>query len=144
MINSNKKNNNITFNDLLISLILSFLSMTLIGINFNPDSFSYINGDFVRPPAYPLVINFLEIIFKQNYLYVLVFLQVFFWLIASIYFSSFLCKIFKINKYYSFFFLFLLILPLNPVQKYGNTILTESFSFICGIIVFASTCNFFN
>ena len=83
---------------------ISFLIVFFRGVNFNPDSTTYISDDRIRPPAYPLIINFFDYVFKKNSLSILVFFQVFCWLYASIYFSNFLCKILILKNYYKYFF----------------------------------------
>lgn len=122
---------------------ISFLIVFFLGVNFNPDSTTYISNDRIRPPAYPLIINFFDYVFKKNSLSILVFFQVFCWLYASIYFSNFLCKILILKNYYKYFFLIFLTIPLNPVHQYGNTILAESFSFISCIFIFINIYNFY-
>ena len=44
---------------------ISFLTVFFLGANLNPDSRTYINDDIIRPPAYPLIINFFEYFFKK-------------------------------------------------------------------------------
>ena len=123
---------------------ISFLTVFFLGANLNPDSRTYINDDIIRPPAYPLIINFFEYFFKKNSLSVLSFFQVFCWLYVSVFFSHFLCKILILKNYYKYFFLIFLIIPLNPIHQYGNTILTESFSYICCIYIFINIYNFYH
>lgn len=130
-----------TLSIVLISSILSLVFVAIYGVNFNPDSYSYLNNEYVRPPAYPLIIDLLEIFFGKYNLKILAFVQIFFWLIISIYFSQTLCELFSIHRNYQFLFLLILILPLNPQQQYGNSILTESFSYVCCILVFLNTYN---
>ena len=122
---------------------ISFIIVFFLGVNFNPDSATYISDDRIRPPAYPLIINFFDYVFKKNSLSILVFFQVFCWLYASIYFSNFLCKILILKNYYKYFFLIFLTIPLNPVHQYGNTVLAESFSFISCIFIFINIYNFY-
>ena len=122
---------------------ISFLIVYFLGVNFNPDSTTYLSDDRIRPPAYPLIINFFEYVFKKNSLSILVFFQVFCWLYVSIYFSNFLCKILNFKNYYKYFFLIFLTIPLNPVHQYGNTILAESFSYISCILIFINIYNFY-
>ncbi len=123
-------------NDLILAFFLSFTLIFFLGANLNPDSISYINDDKIRPPTYPLIINFFDYIFKSNSLDILAFFQVFFWICASIYFSIFLCEILNIFDHYKYLFLFFLIIPINPIHQYGNAILTESFSYLCCIGIF--------
>ena len=123
-------------NDLIFTLLISFTLIFFLGANFNPDSISYINDNKIRPPAYPLIINFFDFIFRNNSLIILAFFQVFFWIYASIYFSIFLCKVLNVEHYNNYFFLFFLIIPINPIHQYGNAILTESLSYVCCIGVF--------
>ena len=123
---------------------ISFIIVFFLGANFNPDSATYISDDRIRPPAYPLIINFFDYVFKKNSLSILVFFQVFCWLYASIYFSNFLCKILILKNYYKYFFLIFLTIPLNPVHQYGNTVLAESFSFISCIFIFINIYNFYH
>ena len=130
-------------NDFILAISISFFLVFFLGVNFNPDSFSYINDDKIRPPAYPLIINFFDYIFEKNSLNILAFFQVFCWLCASIYFSEFLCKVMNLELYNRYIFIFFLILPINPIHQYGNTILTESFSFICCIGIFINIYNFY-
>ncbi len=117
--------------DLFITFFISITLIFFLGANFNPDSASYINDYKIRPPAYPLIINFFDYIFKNNSLNILAFFQVFVWICASFYLSIFLCKVFNIGEHCKYLFLFLLIIPINPIHQYGNTILTESFSYVC-------------
>jgi len=130
-------------NDFIFTIFISFFLVFFLGANFNPDSISYINDDKIRPPAYPLIINFFDYIFEKNSLNILAFFQVFFWLCASIYFSVFLCKVLNLELYNRYIFIFFLILPINPIHQYGNTILTESFSYICCIGIFINIYNFY-
>ena len=123
-------------NDFILAIFISFALIFFLGANFNPDSSSYINDNRIRPPAYPLIINFFDYIFKNNGLIILAFFQVFLWICASIYFSTFLCKVFDFVDNYKYLFLFFLLIPINPIHQYGNTILTESFSYICCIGIF--------
>ena len=131
-------------NDLILTLFISFTLIFFLGANFNPDSISYINDNKIRPPAYPLIINFFDFIFRNKSLIILAFFQVFFWIYASIffwiyasiYFSIFLCKVFNIEDYNRYLFLLFLIIPINPIHQYGNTILTESLSYVGCIGVF--------
>ena len=109
-------------NDFIFTIFISFFLVFFLGANFNPDSISYINDDKIRPPAYPLIINFFDYIFEKNSLNILAFFQVFFWLCASIYFSVFLCKVLNLELYNRYIFIFFLILPINPIHQYGNTI----------------------
>ena len=76
-------------NDFILAIFISFALIFFIGANFNPDSSSYINDNRIRPPAYPLIINFFDYIFKNNSLIILAFFQVFLWICVSIYFSTF-------------------------------------------------------
>ncbi len=123
-------------NDLILTLFISFTLIFFLGANLNPDSISYINDNEIRPPAYPLIINFFDFIFRNKSLIILAFFQVFFWIYASIYFSIFLCKVLNIEDYNRYLFLLFLIIPINPIHQYGNTILTESLSYVCCIGVF--------
>ena len=50
-------------NDLFLAFFLSFTLIFFLGANLNPDSISYINDDKIRPPAYPLIINFFDLYF---------------------------------------------------------------------------------
>ena len=93
-------------NDLILAFFLSFTLIFFLGANLNPDSISYINDDKIRPPTYPLIINFFDYIFKSNSLDILAFFQVFFWICASIYFSIFLCEILNIFDHYKYLFHF--------------------------------------
>ena len=61
------------FSIVLISSILSLVFVTIYGVNFNPDSYSYLNNEYVRPPAYPLIIDLLEIFFGKYNLKILAF-----------------------------------------------------------------------
>tara|TARA_Y100000589_G_scaffold331617_1_gene385933 strand:- start:5149 stop:6408 length:1260 start_codon:yes stop_codon:yes gene_type:complete len=129
--------------DLIFTIFISFFLVFFLGANFNPDSISYINDYKIRPPAYPLIINFFDYVFEKNSLSILAYFQVFCWLCASIYFSVFLCKILNLEFYNRYIFIFFLILPINPIHQYGNTILTESFSYICCIGIFINIYNFY-
>ena len=130
-------------NDFIFTIFISFFLVFFLGANFNPDSISYINDDKIRPPAYPLIINFFDYVFEKNSLNILAFFQVFCWLCASIYFSVFLCKVLNLELYNRYIFIFFLILPINPIHQYGNTILAESFSYICCIGIFINIYNFY-
>ena len=130
-------------NDFIFIISISFSLVFFLGPNFNPDSISYINYDKIRPPAYPIIIKFFDYVFDNNSLNILAFIQVFFWLFSSIYFSIFLCKALNLEFYNRYIFIFFLILPINPIHQYGNTILTESFSYICCIGIFINIYNFY-
>ena len=130
-------------NDLILAFFISFTLIFFLGANLNPDSISYINDDKIRPPAYPLIINFFDFIFTNNSLIILAFFQVFLWIIASIYFSTFWCKVFNFVDYHKYLFLLLFLIPINPIHQYGNSILTESFSYICCIGIFINMYKFY-
>ena len=69
-----------------------FFFSIFLGANFNPDSISYINDDKIRPPAYPLIINFFDYIFEKNSLNILAFFQVFFGYVHQFIFQYFCVK----------------------------------------------------
>ena len=116
-------------------LVISFLYLTIFGISMTPDSLTYIEGSEVRTVGYPFIINIFKKIFKENALFCLVFLQIFLWLLSSLFFVKEISRVFNFSKCVTFFLLIIMCLPLNPLDKFGNSVLTESFSFI-GIIWF--------
>ncbi len=116
-------------------LIVSFVYVMIFGISILPDSNTYIEGHEFRTVGYPIIIHVFKKIFRENALFCLVFLQLFLWLLSSLFFVKEISRVFNLPKYVTFFLLIIMCLPLNPYDKFGNAVLTESFSFI-GIIWF--------
>ena len=122
---------------------ISFIIVFFLGVNFNSDSATYISDDRIRPPAYPLIINFFDYVFKKNSLSILVFFQVFCWLYASIYFSNFLCKILILKNYYKYFFLIFFNHSSKPSSSIWKYCFGRIFSFISCIFIFINIYNFY-
>ncbi len=116
-------------------LAVSFVYVMIFGISILPDSNTYIEGHEFRTVGYPIIIQVFKKIFRENALFCLVFLQIFLWLLSSLFFVKEISRVFNLSKYVTFFLLIIMCLPLNPYDKFGNAVLTESFSFI-GIIWF--------
>ena len=116
-------------------LVISFVYSSILGISILPDSKSYIEGYEIRTVGYPIIIHLFNKIFKENALFYLVFFQIFLWLLSSLFFVKEISRVFNFSKRVTFFLLIIMCLPLNPLDKFGNSVLTESFAFI-GIIWF--------
>ena len=114
---------------------VSFVYSIIFGIVTSTDSESYIQGYEIRSAGYPIIIHVFSKIFKENGLFCLVFLQIFLWLFSSLFFVKEISKVFHLSKYVTFLLWIIMCFPLNPSDKFGNSILTESLSFI-GIIWF--------
>ena len=120
---------------IIFLLVISFIYLLIFGVSMSPDSKSYIGGHEIRTVGYPMIIQVFKKIFKENALFCLVFFQIFLWLVSSLFFVKEISRVFNFSKYVTFFLFIIMCLPLNPLHKYGNSVLTESFSFI-GIIWF--------
>ena len=118
---------------IIFLLVISFLYLIIFGILILPDSKSYIESYEIRTAGYPIIIQVFNTIFKENGFSCLVFLQIFLWLLSSLIFAKEISRVFSLSKYVTFLQWVIMCLPLNPSDKFGNSVLTESFSFI-GII----------
>ena len=116
-------------------LITSLIYLFFFGVSTSPDSLSYITGDKVRTAGYPIIIQIFKMIFMDNGLLYLAYSQIFLWLYSSFYFSNEISKVFNLSNFFTVFFWLIMCIPLNPLDQFGNSILTESFSFI-GLIWF--------
>ena len=112
---------------------VSFVYSILFGIMISNDSESYIQGHEIRSAGYPIIIHVFSKIFKENGLFCLVFLQIFLWLFSALFFVKEISRVFNLSKHVTFLLWIIMCFPLNPSYKFGNSILTQSFSFI-GII----------
>ena len=114
---------------------VSFIYSIIFGIIISSHSESYIQGYEIRTAGYPMIINVFSKIFKENGLLCLVFLQIFLWLFSSLFFVKEISRVFNLSKYVTIVLWMMMCFPLNPPEKFGNSILTQSFTFI-GIIWF--------
>ena len=114
---------------------VSFIYSIIFGIIISSHSESYVQGNEIRTAGYPMIINVFSKIFKENGLLCLVFLQIFLWLFSSLFFVKEISRVFNLSKYVTIVLWMMMCFPLNPPEKFGNSILTQSFTFI-GIIWF--------
>lgn len=114
---------------------VSFIYSIIFGIIISPHSESYVQGYEIRTAGYPMIIKVFSKIFKENGLLCLVFLQIFLWLFSSLFFVKEISRVFNLSKYVTIVLWMMMCFPLNPPEKFGNSILTQSFTFI-GIIWF--------
>ena len=114
---------------------VSFIYSIIFGIIISSHSESYVQGYEIRTAGYPMIINVFSKIFKENGLLCLVFLQIFLWLFSSLFFVKEISRVFNLSKYVTIVLWMMMCFPLNPPEKFGNSILTQSFTFI-GIIWF--------
>lgn len=121
----NFKNKNIDFTSIV--LIFIFVVLTFKSPNLIQDSKSYIDNAFKRPPGYPLIIDFFQILFSNQYLTYLIIFQTFFGMIGIKYFINFFKKKYKLTKFLLFFLILIIAFPyLGVSMSLGNTIMSES------------------
>lgn len=129
---------------ILVSIMI-LIPTVLKGAVFSPDTMDYVSKQIIRPPLYPLFIDFMRTTFGSHYLEAVVTSQCLLILCSAYYLGATLKKYYPLPLAVHGIVHFFLILPLLPAHRiyggiYGsiaNAVLTEALSYGIYLIVVA-------
>lgn len=105
-----------------------FTILYMRGIGLCPDSNSYLSHHIIRPPLYPLFIDFVQLVSRTHYLTVLLLSQLTIGFLAAYIFCSFIKRSFKLPLWVTFVLSLFCLYP-YIYQNAGNLILSEGLAY---------------
>lgn len=113
----------------LLSCLIFCIVLIINGMHYSPGSDSYVNASVIRSPVYPLFIDFFQLLFKSNFEFPLLIIQLSLGLYGIFYFVKTINLIFTINKWALFVLSIIIATPYLFPSKIGNNILSEGLAY---------------